>query len=164
MTSNEPHLWFLPGRPVRHIRFPAVRGDLPAHLRRRSGPSVRPVRGGNPGFGLTIAAGFALKDGRYLVSDEPLTLVLSPPGTTATGYDAVAVRVDLGGRKAFLEVARTWTRRGSRGLPGPVPGESPPGGDRPAHGGRDRCADLSHHAGGGLGGRTVHLQLFDLRH
>ena len=56
------------------------------------------------GFGLTIAAGFALKDGRYLVSDEPLTLVLSPAGNYGDRYDAVAVRVDLEARKAFLEV------------------------------------------------------------
>lgn len=56
------------------------------------------------GFGMTVASGFALKDGRFLENDEPLTLKLPPAGNYGDRTDAVAVRVDLEARQARLEV------------------------------------------------------------
>ncbi len=56
------------------------------------------------GFTLILESGFALVKGRYLKSDEPYTLTLSPSGNYNDRYDAVAVRADYAERKTSIEV------------------------------------------------------------
>jgi len=58
------------------------------------------------GFGLSVASGYALKDGRFLESDEPVVLTLAPAGNYDDRYDAAAVRVDLEARRVFLELVQ----------------------------------------------------------
>ncbi len=56
------------------------------------------------GFTLTLEPGFALVNGRYLKSDEPYALTLSPSGNYNDRYDAIAVRADYAERKTSIEV------------------------------------------------------------
>jgi len=56
------------------------------------------------GFTLTLESGFALVNGRYLKSDEPYTLTLSPSGNYNDRYDAIAIRADYAERKTSVEV------------------------------------------------------------
>lgn len=55
-------------------------------------------------FTFTLATGFALVNGRYIKSDEPYELTLSPSGNYSDRYDAVAARVDYEARKGGIEV------------------------------------------------------------
>lgn len=56
------------------------------------------------GFSATLASGFALAAGRWVKSDEPLSLSLPASGNRDDRTDALAVRVDYEARKTALEV------------------------------------------------------------
>lgn len=56
------------------------------------------------GFDVSVAAGYLLAAGRWLLSTGAETLTILPALTTADRYDAIAARVDLDARTASLEV------------------------------------------------------------
>lgn len=56
------------------------------------------------GFTATAASGYALAAGRWLENDEPLSLPIQTAGNTKDRTDALVIRVDYEGRKAYLEI------------------------------------------------------------
>lgn len=55
-------------------------------------------------FTFTLGTGYAICRGRWLESDEPVSLTLQPAGNYDSRYDAVAVRVDYLTKKTTLEI------------------------------------------------------------
>lgn len=56
------------------------------------------------GFTVTLSSGYALAAGRWLESDEPLSMHISAAGNNEDRVDAIAVRVDYEARKAMLTI------------------------------------------------------------
>lgn len=56
------------------------------------------------GFTVTLSSGYALAAGRWLESDELLTMHISAAGNNEDRVDAIAVRVDYEARKATLTI------------------------------------------------------------
>lgn len=75
----------------------AIVGDGVAQEGGRFGLSVN-------GFTVTVSSGYAFAAGRWAQNDEPMAMLLSPPGNNEDRVDALAVRVDYEARKAGLEV------------------------------------------------------------
>lgn len=56
------------------------------------------------GFTATLSSGYALAAGRWVESDEPLTMRINAAGNNEDRIDALVCRVDYEARKAALEV------------------------------------------------------------
>lgn len=56
------------------------------------------------GLTATLAPGFALVHGRWLRSDEPLSLTFAPSGNWADRYDAIVLQVEADARTVSLKI------------------------------------------------------------
>lgn len=75
----------------------AVTGDGVAEYGGRLAATVN-------GFSVTISTGFVFAAGRWLLNDELYRLTIPPPTNRGDRTDAIAARVDYGGRVMGLEV------------------------------------------------------------